>query len=47
MILDRISYLDCLVFLIFLAPQLILRVNVVELLLCIFQALPFFRENLC
>lgn len=44
MILDQISYLDCFVFLIFLAPQLLLRVNVVELLVCILQALPFFCE---
>lgn len=46
MILDPISYLDCFVFLIFLAPQLILRVNVFELSLCIFQALPFFFVQL-
>lgn len=46
MILDQISYLDCLVFLVFLAPQLLLRVNVVELLVCILQALPFVCEIL-
>ena len=46
MILDQISYLDCLVFLVFLAPQLLLRVNIFELLVCIVQALPFFCEDL-
>ena len=44
MILDQISYFDCFVFLVFLAPQLLLHVNVFELLICIVQALPFFRE---
>lgn len=47
MILDQISYLDCLVFLFFLTPQLLLRVSVFELLVCVVQALPFFREDLC
>ena len=42
MILGQISYLDCLIFLIFLAPQLLLRVNIFELLVGILQALPFF-----
>lgn len=44
MILDQISYLDCFVFLVFLAPQLLLRVNIFELLICTVQALPFFCE---
>lgn len=47
MILDQISYLDCVVFLIFLAPQLILHVNIFELLICIVQTLPFFCEDIC
>ena len=52
MILGQISYLDCFVFLFFLAPQLLLHINLLELLVCILQALPFFcecllRENLC
>ena len=47
MILDQISYLDCLVFLVFLAPQLLLRVNIFELLSCVFKALPFFRKDIC
>ena len=42
MILGQISYLDCIVFLVFLAPQLLLRVNILELLACIIKALPFF-----
>ena len=46
MILNRISYLDCFVFLVFLAPQLLLRVNIFELLICVFQALPFFRKDI-
>ena len=40
MILSQISYLDCIVFLIFLAPQLLIGVNTFELLICIVQALP-------
>lgn len=47
MILGQISYLDCLVFLLFLAPQLLLRVNIIELLICIVRALPFFCEDPC
>lgn len=46
MILGQISYLDCIVFLIFLAPQLLLQINTFELLLCIIQALPFFCKRL-
>ncbi|KAF6225071.1 hypothetical protein HO133_010266 [Letharia lupina] len=46
MILDQISYLDCLVFLFFLTPQLLLRVSVFELLVCVVQALPFFLIQL-
>ena len=46
MILDQISFLDCLVFLFFLLPQLLLHVNIFELLICIVQALPFFCECL-
>ena len=45
MILTQISYLDCVVFLIFLAPQLLLRVNLFELLVCILKALPFFCKG--
>lgn len=44
MLLGYISLLDCLVFLFFLAPQLLLHVNTLELLSCIFYALPFIRK---
>lgn len=44
MILGQISYLDCLVFLIVLAPQLLLHVNIIELLTCVLKALPFVRK---
>lgn len=44
MILGQISYLDCLVFLIVLAPQLLLHVNIIELLICFLKALPFVRK---
>jgi len=45
MILNQISYLDCLAFLVFLAPQLLIHVGILELAKCIFQALPFFCKN--
>ncbi|CAG8958151.1 hypothetical protein HYFRA_00000500 [Hymenoscyphus fraxineus] len=41
MILGQVSWLDCFVFLIFLAPQLILRVGIFPTLLCGLRALPF------
>ena len=46
MILGQISYLDCLVFLLFLVPQLLVQVNLLELAVCIIEALPFLR-TLC
>lgn len=45
MILGQISYLDCLVFLFLLAPQLVLHVNIVELIACVVKALPFVRKS--
>lgn len=45
MILGQISYLDCLVFLVFLAPQLLLNVSIIDLIICISKALPFVRES--
>ncbi|KAK4692646.1 hypothetical protein P7C71_g4596, partial [Lecanoromycetidae sp. Uapishka_2] len=42
MILGQISYLDCMVFVIFLAPQLLFNVNIFLLLFCFLRALPFF-----
>lgn len=41
MILGQISYLDCFVFLFFLAPQLLLHVNIFELIACVLTAVPF------
>lgn len=40
MILTQISYLDCIVFLLFLAPQLLLNVGIFELVTWVFSALP-------
>ncbi|OWP01093.1 hypothetical protein B2J93_6543 [Marssonina coronariae] len=41
MILGQISWLDCIVFLIFLAPQLLIHVGVFPTLVCGLKALPF------
>ena len=41
MILGQIAYVDCLVFLIFLIPQLLLLVNFLELFEVALQATPF------
>lgn len=41
MLLGPISYLDCLVFCIFLAPQLILDVGLFETIKVVLQTLPF------
>lgn len=43
MLLGPVSYLDCLVFLVFLAPQLLLNVGLIETVVVVLQALPFFR----
>ncbi|KAI7500798.1 alpha/beta-hydrolase [Hortaea werneckii] len=40
MILDQIAWSDCFVFLIFLAPQLVLRVGFINTVACILKALP-------
>lgn len=45
MILGQIAYVDCIVFLLFLVPQLLLRVNIFELLVVGFKALPFLCET--
>ena len=51
MILGQIAYVDCLVFLIFLIPQLLLRVNFFQLITVAIEALPFFSTptitNIC
>ena len=44
MILGQVSWLDCFVFLIFLAPQLIIHVGFFATLSCGLQALPFLRK---
>ncbi|KAI9723351.1 MAG: hypothetical protein M1812_001235 [Candelaria pacifica] len=41
MILGQVSYLDCIAFLCFLAPQLLISVGLWETSLCAIQALPF------
>ena len=41
MMLGQISYLDCVVFVLFLIPQLLLRVNFIELLITGLKAIPF------
>ncbi|THW30926.1 Arylacetamide deacetylase-like protein [Aureobasidium pullulans] len=46
MILNQISYLDCIAFLIFLAPQLLIRVGLIETVSCVVTALPFFLFQL-
>lgn len=41
MVLGPVSYLDCIVFCVFLAPQLLWQAGVLETTLCVLQALPF------
>lgn len=45
MILGPISYLDCLVFVLFLAPQLLLDVGVIGTIKVAVQVLPFLRTE--
>jgi hypothetical protein len=45
MILSPVSYLDCLVFCIFLTPQLIIRVGLLDTFWVALQCLPFLREQ--
>lgn len=45
MILTQVSYLDCVVFLVFLIPQLLLNVDSLELVSCGLRMLPFVGEN--
>lgn len=44
MILDQISLLDCLAFVIFLTPQLFIQVGALATIKCLVQILPFFRS---
>ncbi|KAK4172573.1 Alpha/Beta hydrolase protein [Triangularia setosa] len=46
LLLGPVSYLDCLVFCVFLVPQLIWRVGFFETTRCVLQALPFFLLRL-
>ncbi|MCJ1389406.1 hypothetical protein MMC18_002263 [Xylographa bjoerkii] len=46
MILTQISYLDCVAFLIFLIPQLLLNVNIIKLIICGLRMIPFFLIKL-
>jgi len=46
MILGQISYLDCLAFVVFLIPQLLINVHFLILIRCLLQALPFLGEQL-
>lgn len=41
MILGPVSYLDCIIFCIFLAPQLIWNVGLFPTIKCVLEALPF------
>lgn len=41
LLLGPVSYLDCIVFCMFLAPQLVLNVGLYETIWCVLQALPF------
>ncbi|KAF2456569.1 Alpha/Beta hydrolase protein, partial [Lineolata rhizophorae] len=45
MILGPVSYIDCLVFLVFLAPQLVIHVGLWTTATWVLQALPFLREE--
>lgn len=46
MILGQVSYIDCIVFLVFLAPQLLYRVGLFSTLSCAVRALPFLSMSL-
>jgi len=43
MILGQISYLDCITYLVFLAPQLIIHVGLIQTVTWLFGALPSLR----
>lgn len=46
MILSQISYLDCVAFLIFLVPQLLIHVGLFETARCGLKAMPFLRMDI-
>lgn len=45
MILGQISWADCLVFVVFLIPQLLIHVGLLETAACGIKALPFLRRS--
>ncbi|KAK0325412.1 hypothetical protein LTR54_005053 [Friedmanniomyces endolithicus] len=45
MILSQIAWIDCLAFLLFLAPQLLLHVNTIDLAICACKAIPHLRTT--
>lgn len=45
MILGPVSYLDCVIFCIFLAPQLILNVGLFETVVTVLHTLPFLGRH--
>ncbi|KAJ8613328.1 hypothetical protein MRB53_037015 [Persea americana] len=45
MLLGQISYLDCLAFIVFLVPNLLLQVSIFELLKCAFFAVPYICKS--
>lgn len=45
MILGQISYVDCAIFVLFLVPQLFLRVNFIDLLTTVLKAIPFLGRS--
>lgn len=44
MILGQIAWIDCIAFLVFLAPQLIVQIGLFRTILVGLKALPFLRE---
>lgn len=44
MILDQIAWVDCIAFLLFLAPQLLIQIGLFPTIFCALKALPFLRK---
>jgi hypothetical protein len=44
MILSQISYLDCIAFLVFLAPQILIQIGLIPILKWLIPALPWLGE---
>jgi len=45
MILGQIAWVDCIAFLLFLTPQLIIHVGLLDAAICGIKALPFLRRD--